>query len=445
MITAPENDTLTQVGPGTPMGELMREYWIPAAMSTELKADGDPMRLMLLGEKLVAFRDSSGKVGIFDHRCPHRRASLFFGRNEQGGIRCVYHGWKFDTSGQCLETLNVPDPAFKDHVRAKAYPAAERNGLIYAYMGKAAVLPPLPEIEPALADEKDVHIQFELRECNWLQAVEGELDTSHVGIMHFGAVLAKDLDQDAHQKLLVANRAPEYKIAETDYGYIYGAYRPADEGKLYWRIGQFLMPFWTMPPINQLATNVLLRVYLPVDDQHTMVIAIVKNGAYPPSRMKLNEQIAGASQNYPFLPNTTDWLGRWRLRANQRNDFEIDREVQRTKSFTGIEGVQLQDQAIQESMGPNADRPGEQLAPSDIMIVRVRRLLMQAVVDYQEKGILPPTVSDGGLYRGPRGGHFIADADVEWRDGYAQVLKGSPWESVGKEDAKATGKSMAAA
>lgn len=445
MTTAAENDTLTQVGPGTPMGELMRQYWIPAAMCSELKADGDPMRLMLLGEKLVAFRDSAGRVGVFDHRCPHRRASLFFGRNEQGGIRCVYHGWKFDTTGQCLETLNVPDPSFKDHIRARAYPTAERNGLIYAFMGSAAQLPPLPEVEPALAAEKDVEITFEFRECNWLQAVEGELDTSHVGIMHFGAVTVKDFSQDQHQKHLVANKAPEYKIAQTDYGYIYGAHRPAGEGQLYWRIGQFLMPFWTMPPINHLTTNVLLRVYVPVDDRHTMVVAIVKNGAYPPARLRLNESIAGASQNYPFLPNSTDWQGRWRLRANQCNDFEIDREVQRTRSFTGIEGVQMQDQAIQESMGAIADRPGENLASSDIMIVRVRRLLMQAVMEFKDRGVLPPTASRPELYRGPRGGHFLADAGVEWRDAYTDVIKNSPWESVGREDDKAAGKAMATA
>lgn len=437
MTTASENDMLTRVGPGSPMGELMREYWIPAAMSKELQADGDPMRLMLLGEKLIAFRDSSGQVGIFDHRCPHRRASLFFGRNEQGGIRCVYHGWKFDVTGKCLDTQNVPDPAFKEHVRARAYPTVERNGIIYAYMGKSQTLPALPEVEPALADERDVHIQFELRECNWLQAVEGELDTSHVGIMHFGAVQAQDFKQDMHQKHLVTNRAPEYKIAETRYGYIYGAHRAAEDGKLYWRIGQFLMPFWTMPPINHLATNVLLRVYVPLDDHHTMVVAIVKHGAYPPARMKINDSIAGASQNYPFLPNTTDWLGRWRLRLNLRNDYDIDRDVQRRRSFTGIEGVQMQDQAIQESMGAIADREAEQLAPSDIMIVRVRRMLLQAVKEHAENGVLPPTVRDGSLYRATRGGHFLADADVEWRQAYADLLARSPWQAVKREPAAA--------
>mgnify|MGYP003341583289 CR=1 FL=1 len=263
---------------------------------------------------------------------------------------------------------------------------------------------------------------------------EGELDTSHVGIMHFGAVEAKDLNKDRHHKLLVANRAPEYKIEQTDYGYIYGAHRPAEEGRLYWRIGQFLMPFWTMPPINHLATNVLLRVYVPVDDESTMVVAIVKNGAYPKARLRMNETIAGASQNYPFLPNTTDWKGRWRLRANQGNDFEIDREVQRTKSFTGIDGVQLQDQAIQESMGGISDRENEQLAPSDIMIVRVRRLLMQAALEYQEKGTLHATAGNAALYRGPRGGHFVADAKADWREAYADLLKKAPWEKVGKDD-----------
>ncbi len=437
MSTQSENDTLTQVGPGTPMGELMRQYWVPAAMSSELKADGDPMRLMLLGEKLVAFRDSEGRIGIFDHRCPHRRASLFFGRNEQGGIRCVYHGWKFDITGKCLETLNVPDPAFRDRVHAKAYRVAERNGLIYAFMGDAKVLPPLPEVDPALAAADDVDIQFEFRECNWLQAVEGELDTSHVGIMHFGAVSTADFSGDRHQQHLVANRAPEYQIEETEYGYIYGAHRPADDGQLYWRIGQFLMPFWTMPPINHLSTNVLTRVYVPVDDHHTMVVAIVKKGAYPPARLKLNESIVGASQNYPYLPNSTDWLGRWRLRLSQRNDYEIDREVQRTQSFTGIEGVQMQDQAIQEGMGPIADRPGEQLAPSDIMIVRVRRLLMRAALDFKESGKLPATTTRPDLYRQTRGGFFLAPRERNWREAYAETVNNSPWETVGKEAATA--------
>src|SRR5215468_10720231 len=150
MTTAVEGAELTRVGPGTVMGELMRQYWIPAAMSSELKRDGAPLRLMLLGEKLIAFRDSAGRVGVMDHRCPHRCASLFLGRNEAGGLRCVYHGWKFDAEGNCVDMPSVPvDRDFKDKVRAKAYRVAERNGLIWVYMGDRATAPPLPAIEPS--------------------------------------------------------------------------------------------------------------------------------------------------------------------------------------------------------------------------------------------------------------------------------------------------------
>src|SRR6202050_647154 len=152
MTTPSENEFLTRVGPGTPMGALLRQYWTPACLSSELVADGDPLRLALLGEKLIAFRDSAGRIGIFDHRCPHRCASLFFGRNEEGGLRCAYHGWKFDTAGNCLDMPNLPDGDEHRHkVTARVYKAAERNGLFYVYMGERAEAPPLPEMEALVA------------------------------------------------------------------------------------------------------------------------------------------------------------------------------------------------------------------------------------------------------------------------------------------------------
>ena len=434
MTTASENDVLTRVGPGTPMGELMRQYWIPALLSSELKPDGDPVRLALLGEKLIAFRDSSGRVGLFDHRCPHRRASLFFGRNEDGGIRCVYHGWKFDVSGDCLETLNVASPDFHKRVKARAYRTAERNGIVYAFMSDREILPDLPGFECNEVDAKDMHVQFTLRECNWLQAVEGELDTSHVGVMHFGAVDRAALAGDAMQQFLVANRAPEYKIEQTRYGYVYAAYRPADGEELYWRVGHFLMPFWTSPPINHLTTNVLQRAFVPLDDHRTMFVSMFKKGAYPQARLRAQEGVTGASQNYPYLPNTTDWFGRWRLRANRDNDYEIDREVQRSKSFTGIDGVQLQDQAIQESMGEIADRPGENLAPSDIMVTRVRRLLLEAARAWKEERKLPHSAEHAESYAGVRGGQMLAHHSADWLEAYAATLASAPWREVGKKE-----------
>ena len=205
-----DSEDLVRVGPGTVTGELMRQYWIPAAMSSELKEDGDPMRLALLGEKLIAFRDSSGRVGIMDHKCPHRCASLFLGRNEENGIRCIYHGWKFDADGNCLDTPNLAgNPDFKNRIKAKAYKVAERNGLVWVYMGKRAEAPPLPQIEATLLPESEVTIAFVQRECNWLQALEGDIDTSHFGFLHAGGIEPDIVPEDSLFRFTVTNRAPE--------------------------------------------------------------------------------------------------------------------------------------------------------------------------------------------------------------------------------------------
>ncbi len=423
-MTPQENDVLTRTGANTPMGKLMRQYWIPAAMSKELAPDGAPMRLMLLGEKLIAFRDSQGRAGILDHRCPHRNVSLFFGRNEYGGIRCVYHGWKYDVSGACTDMMNVPNAAeLKMRVRARAYQVEERNGIVWVYMGQAEHAPPLPEIEPTLCDESDIVIRFTQRECNWLQAVEGELDTSHVGVLHLGAVAATALPSETGDSMLVANKAPEYVLKETDFGHTYAAYRTMDDGRKYWRIAHFLMPFWCMPPINALSTNVLARGYIPMDDTHTMIVAIETKGARVTNR---EGSVTGVSQNFPYLPNTTDWYGRWRLRANMENDFEIDRELQRTKSFSGIEGVQLQDHAIQVSMGEISDRSLEFLSPSDVMVVRIRRLLLRMAGELQETSQTPESAVRPELFAGVRGGHYIADGNADWFEAYERQRDAAP-------------------
>ena len=186
------------------------------------------MRLLLLGEKLIAFRDSEGRVGVMDHRCPHRCASLFLGRNEEGGLRCVYHGWKFAADGSCVDMPNVPPHQdYKDKVHAKAYRVAERNGLVWVYMGERKTAPPLPGIEASLLPEADLQITFVQRECNWLQALEGDIDTSHFGFLHAGAVDPASIQGDNLIRWTVSNRAPEYRVADTDWGTMYAAYRPA--------------------------------------------------------------------------------------------------------------------------------------------------------------------------------------------------------------------------
>jgi phenylpropionate dioxygenase-like ring-hydroxylating dioxygenase large terminal subunit len=431
MSIAEDNEVLTRVGPGTPMGNLMREYWLPALKSSELKADGDPVRLKLLGEQLIAFRDTSGRVGIMDHRCPHRCASLFYGRNEENGIRCIYHGWKYDVEGNCLDQPNLPPhQVFKDKLKAKAYQAEERNGVVWAYMGAKRPAPPMPALEASMLPESEVRIDFVQRQCNWLAGVEGELDTSHIGFLHFGSVTAGQM-QNGMQRFALNNRSPEYVSQETDYGAVYAAYRPADDGTTYWRFGQFAFPCWTMPPINAFEDNILNRAYVPIDDEHTMIVDLVWKGAY--QRLVAASQVPGGStREYNFLPNTTDWLGRFRLAGDNTNDHLIDREMQRTKSFSGIEGIQPQDQAVQESMGVIVDRSFEHLAPSDIMIARVRRLLLRAARGMAE-GKVPPGAVDPLCLEGVRGGHFVAAKSVEWLDALAQQRTAAPAPKLAAE------------
>ncbi len=430
MTTAAENEILTRTGPGTPMGELMRNYWIPAAKSSELVADGEPVRLMLLSEKLIAFRDTSGKVGVMDHRCPHRCASLFFGRNEEGGIRCVYHGWKFDVDGNCTDMANVPPHQdFKHKVHAKTYKAVERNGVVYVYMGDQSRIPELPQIESTLLPEDQVDVHFILRESNWLQGTEGELDTSHIGFLHLGSLGKNQMAGQGENRFAVANRAPEYKSLETDFGYMYAAYRPAEADETYWRFGQFLFPFWTMPPIGHIRQNLLTRAYVPIDDENCMIVIIEKKDIIerPAGPLPAGHPGEAFDQN-SYLPNTTDWLGRWRLKENRANDYLIDRERQRNECYTGMDTFVLQDQMITESMGEIVDRTMEHLAPSDVMITRVRRCLVRAAQDYAKDKTLPANATDASHFASVRGGFFVEKSNVDWTEAYKSQVDSAPLE-----------------
>jgi phthalate 4,5-dioxygenase oxygenase subunit len=427
MASEPDFELLTGVGPGTAMGRLLRAYWIPACGSAELVADAPPLRLMLLGEKLVAFRDSSGRVGIMDHRCPHRCASLFFGRNEAGGLRCVYHGWKYDVTGQCLEMPNVPPKhAFAEKVRARAYEAVERNGIVFAYMGARRPAPRLPTIEPLLLPEQETRIAWVQRECHWLQALEGDIDTSHVAFLHEGKVSPEEYPPDAIHRHVVANRMPDIHVADTEWGTMYAGHWPADPGNSYYRLAHFLFPFWTMIPNGDFQRNVVARAWVPMDDTHTMFLAVSwKAGATPIVARKGNLPGADGPADFDYLPNTTDWHGRWLLARNAANDYGIDREAQRVHSFTGIDGVHLQDQAVTESMGGIVDRSFENLAISDLMVTRTRRRLRRAAQALAESGATPPGVEHPEICLGAHSGNFVAPERLPWLEAYAAQLGAS--------------------
>ncbi len=412
MTSVQESELLTRVGPGTPMGAVMRHYWLPALKSSELKADGDPVRLMLLGERLIAFRDSSGRVGVMDQRCPHRCASLFFGRNEEDGIRCIYHGWKFDVAGNCLDQPNLPPhQQFKEKVRAKAYRAAERNGIVYVYMGAAETAPPLPDIAATHIPEDEVSISFALRECNWLQGLEGDIDTSHLNFLHYGSLAGEDFAPTDPTRWGAVHRDPEYKVDETELGTVYGAYRPAENGRTYWRIAHFLFPCWTLAPFIAFEHYRIARAWVPLDDTHMMFVMIgPKSG--PGSVTQIGQ----------LAPNTTDWFGRFRCAQSRDNDYLIDRTAQRTRSFSGIDGIHQQDQAVTESMGPITDHSFEHLAASDRMVAMTRRRLLDAAKALAERGTLPPGAAAADAYGRARGGFFLAAQARAWPDVYHRQL-----------------------
>ncbi|MBV8083504.1 MAG: Rieske 2Fe-2S domain-containing protein [Chloroflexi bacterium] len=439
MLTKEDNELVTRVGPGTPMGNMFRQYWLPAMMSSELPApDCDPVRIMLLGEKLIAFRDTSGRVGLIQNHCPHRGASLFFGRNEEDGLRCVYHGWKFDVNGQCVDVPNEPaESNFKNKVKATAYPTQEYGGLVWAYLGPRATPPPLPKLEACEAPGAEFSVRAVQRECNWLQALEGDIDTSHFTFLHYGGWEPKDAKEGTFWHYAFVDRAPKYSVIDTEAGAMYGGYRDAMPGFEYWRIAQFLFPCFTMAPGGVLGLATSIRSWTPIDDSHSIIYSV------SPRLGWVNEpsQRPRVSGDDGLIPNTSDWYGRFRYRATARNDYEIDRDAQRQNhgysGYTGIKGVNLQDQAITESMGDVYDRTNERLGTSDTMIIRVRRRLIAAAKALRDYGITPPAVDNPEAYLQRAGGVFVPKG-TDWLD-YTSGLR-EPYSQHPELDATVEGR-----
>jgi phthalate 4,5-dioxygenase oxygenase subunit len=401
MLSKEDNELITRVGPGTVMGNFVRQYWLPAVLSSELAAaDSDPLRVRLLGEDLIAFRDSNARVGILQNNCPHRGASLFFGRTEEAGLRCVYHGWKFDVDGRCVDMPNEPaESDFKQKVKAVAYPTRERAGMIWVYMGprQEPNLPPLPNIEANMLPEEECSIFVGMRECNWLQGLEGDIDTSHFGFLHAGGIDPEEMPGGTFSKYVTSNRAPQYAVLTRDYGTMYGAYRPAEEDSYYWRIAHFVFPFFTFTPPGPLGAKVAAGCWVPIDDEHTHQINFAR-------------RVPGLIRAFgsDMLSRTSSPHGRFRFVANKENDYQIDRALQRSNQgpngYSGIKGVQMQDQAVTESMGRIYDRSQEHLASGDAMVIRTRRRLLDAALALASGAAPAPCVDEPDAWLQRSGG-----------------------------------------
>jgi phthalate 4,5-dioxygenase len=417
MLTVEENALLTHTGPGTPMGGAMRRYWIPVLASVEIaEPDSPPVQVKLLGERLIAFRDTSGRTGLLEEFCPHRRASLWLGRNEDNGLRCVYHGWKFDVEGRCLEQMNEPE-SFGGKIRAIAYPTAEMGGIVWAYMGPSDRMPPLPRFEFTQVPETHRYVTRTWEECNWLQALEGGIDTSHVPVLH--RMISSDPNGTGFgaNTALVRAGPPLLDLETTDYGYRYAGIRTLPDGEKMVRSYHFVMPFTQIRPqqldwaTDSYTPTIGGHFWVPMDDENCMVWNwIYSFGAEPLSKPEEDFRIAGNGRS------DMDPSNNFRKLRNRDIRWGIDRAAQRTETFTGITGVNTQDHAVQESMGPIVDRSKEHLGPGDRAVIVARQLLLRAIQSVEDGA--DPRGADASYY-GLRAIERVIPANVDWWEEFA--------------------------
>jgi phenylpropionate dioxygenase-like ring-hydroxylating dioxygenase large terminal subunit len=388
-MNAEQNRTLTQTGPGTPMGELFRRYWLPVLLASELPApDCPPVRVKLLSERLIAFQDSDGKYGLMDEFCAHRGVSLWFGRNEENGIRCPYHGWKYDASGQCVEVPSEPvESGYCKKIRLKSYPMVELGGLLWTYMGPPELQPALPAYEWATVPASQRHISKRLQQCNYLQAMEGGLDSFHSTFLHRMSVgddplLKRD---PASAALLKADPHPEFVPLESPGGLYIATRRNAGADDYYWRVTQWLMPCFNLFPPYE-GNPYGGHAWVPIDDEQSWTFSIDYHPERPLTADEVAAMEAGKGIHVSVIP------GSFIPVANKQNDYLIDRVAQRERrTFCGVTGIGEQDAAVQESMGPIEDRTAEHLVGTDNGIIMTRQRLLKAAKAVQAGNVAPGT------------------------------------------------------
>ncbi len=389
MLTAQENDLLTRVEGDAPMGQMMRRYWLPACLIEEIaEPDCDPVRVRLLGEDLVAFRDSDGNPGLMAEQCPHRKASLFYGRNEEGGLRCLYHGWKFGVDGQCLDMASEPQGSgLCAKVRHKAYPVREAGGLLWTYMGPAEFMPEFQRPLFSPRAETSVSIFKIFIHCNWAQGLEGGIDSAHSSSLHStdmpAARVANAVATGTSWQRPTTDKSPRMEARETDFGFRYAAIRrPIQNAEThdYVRVTSFAAPFHIMIPPNNIYN--VYQMSVPSDDEHNIIYICAWSDAGAGVDLEAWRKFTGAQLGID-LDKT------YRKLDNISNRYGQDRQAMRLGSFTGIKGFPNQDIAMQEAMGPVADRSHERLGASDLAIVEFRRIMIKAVRAFME-GAPPP-------------------------------------------------------
>ena len=421
MLKKEQNDLLTQTGPETPMGGMFRSYWIPALLAEELpENDCPPVRVKLLSEQLLAFRDTNGRYGLIDEFCAHRGVSLWFGRNEDCGIRCPYHGWKFDVTGQCTEIPSEPDElGFARKIKMTSYPLIELGGILWTHMGPPETRPPLPEWEFATVPQAQTISTKRFQECNWLQALEGGIDSSHVSFLHRSELETDPMFKGARgNKYNLGDLRPVFEVVESAGGLYVGARRNAENGNYYWRITQWVMPSFTMiPPRGNHAVHG--HFWIPIDDGQCWAWSFDYHPTRPLSDVELAAVRGGKGIHVKYIP------GSYRSIANKDNDYLIDRRAQKAgNTFSGVEGIAMQDASLQESMGPIIDRTKEHLVSTDSGIIMARQRLLTAVKAFVDNGVTPPGVDP--VHQRVRSASIILPPDQPFKDGAREALIAHP-------------------
>jgi phthalate 4,5-dioxygenase len=415
MLSQADNERLTRVGPGTPMGNLLRRYWLPALLAEEVpERDGAPKRVRLLGEDLIAFRDSDGVVGLISAFCPHRRAPLFFGRNEECGLRCVYHGWKFDRNGACVDMPSEPpDSLFKTKVTVDAYPTWEGGDMIWAYLGPPDHKPAPPDHELLRTTPGHRFVSKSLEECNFLQALEGGIDPTHATIMHNGHIGDRSFlnNYDA----LVA----DLNLDRTDYGFTYTGVRPRS-GHTWVRGYHWIMPSYHVRARvegsfgpnqgrgDREVATIDGHIWIPIDDENTWVYNFMYS--HDPAQPLPREQAHHAEHQL----GRGDYLDEnYVSKLNRTNDYGIDRQAQKVQSMTGIPGINTQDFALQEGMGAIVDRTKEHVGTTDRAIIILRQILLESLDTLERGGRLKAI--DPATYRNVRSIDRMVKKELDWR------------------------------
>jgi phenylpropionate dioxygenase-like ring-hydroxylating dioxygenase large terminal subunit len=418
VFSSADNELLVRTGPGTAMGEYFRRFWLPVALSRELpEPDGPPIRVKVMGEDLIAFRDTKGRVGLIEPRCAHRGADLFFGRNEDCGIRCIYHGWKYDVNGQCVEMPNVPaGSAYHGKISIRAHPTREFGEIVWAYLGPGERMPEeIPQLEFGTLPASHRYVTKRLQECNWAHSMEGAVDTAHFSSLHMPAPsVASNANPDAaaderRLRWLRNDPLPEFTVRDHEVGFVVGGSRKAEEAGLYWRITQFMLPTHSVTPSAMPGETYYGYTWVPVTDESCWIYVYAWHPDRPLSKEERAKFEKGGYGQFAALGPGYLPL------ANRSNDFLIDREEQKHRSFTGVRGIAEQDALAQASQGVIADRTREHLTATDAPIVHFRRMMLEGA-----KALLA-----GKEPEAPR-----RHASYRLRSGGSVAAKGTPFDEV---------------